>query len=536
MAHGAHVHTEGLNTKLVTKQIVNLADAAAEQGHAQVDRYNKYTVMVLVPERSCCTPWIIIPEGFHAIVISNGAYVGIWKAGFHWARPWERVSQLVTKQFIVFDSPVKECPTMDNVMVQIDVSMVVSVKDDAKSVSNFVFKLGPERLEAMLRAFQEEAVRSMARNKRYSNIYDLMDTEELPHRHYDDGSADIKFDAKGPSGPSVATFPGPSRAGETKEVLASPSPSAPLLAGVPASTDAGSVELGKGKLASDPTKYASEGDDKERNPDLAMQLENTKRSMNDKLKEYGVEVYSITITNVHLPDGFRKQMEEATTFSSRNLRQVAEQGYNLQVITAGQLQSVARQRMTEIKAAEAASNESKVSAVRKIMANYEAETEAMLSGIVEKARAEQLELETNSQFAVAVIQKEKEFELAQIDASGTATARQIAAEMNAFVLKTNAAAVLEVARNEAEITRLKATAEAVTAPKLVVKRDFEAKMQQLRVLKNLASNRRLALSGTNKDNIVAQMIAAKSGSTTMSLAIDGLLDGGAAAGAGAARR
>jgi len=254
--------------------------------------------------------------------------------------------------------------------------------------------------------------------------------------------------------------------------------------------------------------------------DLAKQLENTKRIMNEKLKEYGVEVYSITITNVHLPDAFRRQMEETTTFSSRNLRQVAEQGYNLQVITASQLQRVAIQRSTEVKAAEMANNEERVAAVKKIMANYGAETEAILANIYEKASAEQLVLETDGHFACAIIQKEKELELAQIDAKSVAEARQLTAEINAFVLKTTAEAQLTVARNEAEILRLKAAAESITATKLISKRDFEAKMQHLRVLKNLAGNRKLALSGSNRDNVVAQMIGARNSSGTLSLAVD----------------
>jgi len=275
-----------------------------------------------------------------------------------------------------------------------------------------------------------------------------------------------------------------------------------------------------------PAKKEDRKEDRKDEVDLARQLENTKRTMNEKLKEYGVEVYSITITNVHLPESFRRQMEEATTFTSRNLRQVAEQAYNLQVITATQLQRVAQQRSVEVKAAEMSNNESLVSSVKKIMSTYTAETDALLSAIVEKANAERLELETNAQFTVAIIQKEKELELAQIEAKAGADVRQITAEMNAYVLRTTADAQLVVARNESEILKLKAGAEAVTAPKLIPKRDFEAKMQQLRVLKNLATNRRLALSGTNKDNIVAQMVSAKNSSLTLS--VDALVGGAGA--------
>jgi len=83
----------------------------------------------------------------------------------------------------VYDTPVKECPTADNVMVTIDISLVVRVDTSPgetgkhSGIFSFVDTLGPQQLSPQLNAFQEEAVRDMARNRRYHEIYDLMDAK-----------------------------------------------------------------------------------------------------------------------------------------------------------------------------------------------------------------------------------------------------------------------------------------------------------------------------------------------------------------------
>jgi regulator of protease activity HflC (stomatin/prohibitin superfamily) len=51
--------------------------------------------------------------------------------------------------------------------------------------------------------------------------------------------------------------------------------------------------------------------------DAQEQLENTKRTMNEKLGAYGINIWSITITNVLLPPAFRSQMEEVRPHEHR---------------------------------------------------------------------------------------------------------------------------------------------------------------------------------------------------------------------------
>jgi len=116
-------------------------------------------------------------------VAAYGKHQGVWGPGFHISPPWITIPYLLSETHFVYDTPVKECPTADNVMVTIDIMLVVRVDtspgDDGKHSGIFAFvdRLGPQQLSPQLNAFQEEAIRDMARNRRYNEIYDLMDAK-----------------------------------------------------------------------------------------------------------------------------------------------------------------------------------------------------------------------------------------------------------------------------------------------------------------------------------------------------------------------
>jgi len=120
-------------------------------------------------------PQVSIPEGFVAIVSRWGADIAgekdnvSWSSGFHCFWPWYRVSRLVTKQLIVFDTPVKDCKTQDNITVSIDVLIVFEIE----KACDFVYGIGPEKFDDLLRATQEEVLRQMAVAIPVERIYDL---------------------------------------------------------------------------------------------------------------------------------------------------------------------------------------------------------------------------------------------------------------------------------------------------------------------------------------------------------------------------
>ncbi len=97
-------------------------------------------------------PWFCVPDGCYALVTKFGKdedYAPnkpVWPAGFHFGPPWKKVSNLVTKQSVVFNMPVKGCKTQDNVTVQINLSIVFRIMGDESKgedpylVRNFVYK------------------------------------------------------------------------------------------------------------------------------------------------------------------------------------------------------------------------------------------------------------------------------------------------------------------------------------------------------------------------------------------------------------
>ena len=129
-------------------------------------------LMVARPKRGCM-PCIMIPHGFHALVTYNGAEIMspngsyVWGSGCKCASCLTGISHLVTKQYVVFDAPVKGCKTKDNVTVQIDVSTVFRVMGDKPGVDNdlprkFVHNVGPSGLEQQLKDALAEEISAFA--------------------------------------------------------------------------------------------------------------------------------------------------------------------------------------------------------------------------------------------------------------------------------------------------------------------------------------------------------------------------------------
>merc|ERR1719487_2259766 len=85
-----------------------------------------------------------------------------WTSGFHFINPTHRVNRLVSTATFVFDTPVKNCLTKDYTSVTVDVLIIFSISDPVSFVTN----LGPEKLDALLRASKEEAVRRLASTRK----------------------------------------------------------------------------------------------------------------------------------------------------------------------------------------------------------------------------------------------------------------------------------------------------------------------------------------------------------------------------------
>jgi len=134
---------------------------------------NGATPIVLTPARKTLSVWASVPEGCAALVTRYGKFMGVFKSGYHWFPGWYHVQYLVNTQHIPYHFHIKECPTRDNVQIKIHVDILFHVVDPVA----FVYDIGPEKLEELLRASQAESVRSLVRNRKVSEAYDLRGQE-----------------------------------------------------------------------------------------------------------------------------------------------------------------------------------------------------------------------------------------------------------------------------------------------------------------------------------------------------------------------
>jgi len=164
-------------TTLIELNIKNLSDAHDIVGERPE---GVFTPVTLVPRNAmggccglCC--YVAIPSGFSAIVSKFGAVVPgdmddqTWSPGCHCFSPLNSVDKLVSKQVIIFDTPVRDCKTKDAITVNID----VLISFEVVRAPDFVYSIGPEKFDDLLRASQDEALRQMANETLVENIYDL---------------------------------------------------------------------------------------------------------------------------------------------------------------------------------------------------------------------------------------------------------------------------------------------------------------------------------------------------------------------------
>lgn len=126
------------------------------------------TPIVLVPLKSGGTR-MRIPIGCSAIVTKRGASVGIYQPGTYFRPMFYRVAYMVTSHHIPYHFNIKACPTKDNVLIELEVDFLLHVSEP----ETFVYSIGPENMEELLRATQAESVRTLVRTINVSKAYDL---------------------------------------------------------------------------------------------------------------------------------------------------------------------------------------------------------------------------------------------------------------------------------------------------------------------------------------------------------------------------
>ena len=123
--------------------------------------------MVAVNHPTCCWCWVYIPSGVTVLHQWCGRHAGLMEPGCKCCFCCcASIQAILSQNSIRFDAPVKNCPTRDNVRVTVDVSFTFHIGnfDDPEQLErdavNFVYHLGPQRLEEMLECETEEEIRT----------------------------------------------------------------------------------------------------------------------------------------------------------------------------------------------------------------------------------------------------------------------------------------------------------------------------------------------------------------------------------------
>jgi len=156
-------------TNLVVLPIKNILNANKKFG---LKTNSNNTPIILKPApRSGIR--MIIPHGFDSIVTENGKVLGVFKPGLYYRSAFFQVANLVNTQHIPYHFAISNCPTRDNIHISVEVDFLFHVTNSVK----FVYQIGPENMENLLRATQAEAVRSLVRSVHSSEAYDLRGTD-----------------------------------------------------------------------------------------------------------------------------------------------------------------------------------------------------------------------------------------------------------------------------------------------------------------------------------------------------------------------
>jgi len=138
--------------------------------------------VVLVPaKRYICSCTYTVPSGVSCISqrfgkdcdpVINGV-MQLTDPGFHCAPAYTQVKYCVTKQSCTYDAPVKLCPTVDNVMVDCELTLVFQIGPEPELVRNFVYKLGAVRFNEFLSGEVDEGMRQLVRGEKLENVLEL---------------------------------------------------------------------------------------------------------------------------------------------------------------------------------------------------------------------------------------------------------------------------------------------------------------------------------------------------------------------------
>jgi len=131
-------------------------------------------VVCIVDPPYSCIPKLNIPSGTVTMGQIWGRNVGVHPPGYICCFcSHRRIAAMITKNTVRFEVPVKECPTRDNVRIKVDIAVNFRIGPSEEDCVNFIYKLGAVRLDELLSAETEEAIRNFVHSHEVRQVQDL---------------------------------------------------------------------------------------------------------------------------------------------------------------------------------------------------------------------------------------------------------------------------------------------------------------------------------------------------------------------------
>jgi len=400
----------------------------------------------------------------------------VWPSGYHAAvNPLAiAISNLVTKQSVVFDMPVKGCKTLDNITVEIDLSVVLRVMGDAskgenpEDVRDFVYKVTPKGLETQLRDAGEEAVRSLARSILHTEVYGLRNTagkvESVPKANVNVDAHDDEFVAAELNAVDTQNVDGTNVDYASHDEI-----------------DAQRARMAAAKAQKVTASFL--------------------RSLNSQFKPQGVEITDVIITDVTLPAHIQSQMESKTYVISEQAQQKMQQQYDLLVLSQNEEIETLKQSHKEERLQEKQLAGKERKEVEVMLNEMKATLGAELKSVRQDAAVEVQQIRADKELQIARLQQEIQEVLTKERSQSQADSQKMLAETRKQELELNASADLEASRNTAKATEVLAAAEGTAAPLLAVARKFELDQMKNQVYESLAGNKELVVSAESDPSL-----------------------------------
>ena len=504
--------------------------------------------LVVRPGNNNCVPWISIPEGCYALVTRTGGIINhpgsnscVWPPGKHSLGLYDMFvvdvahlglfflaknaqfqgslfsffsfcffcsfcfcllnfsfsfpMPLVTKQHIVFDSPVKGCKTLDNVSVEIDNSVVFRIMgdedmgEDPDLVKKFVYEVTPSGLQNQLENAIDEAIRTLARSMRHTEVYGLR-------------SVTVASDADVTGGIQIMDEIDPLEAMKSQRLSTNQDDDE-----MESKSDGGNEDDDIELVGEHETK--SEIEAQKANFKGQSATERMKKSLNRQFNSQGVQIVDVMITDVKLPSeqvyamtNRTMQVSIKTEQKMSHKNEMQQEGYDQEIQTV-------MQQFNEERDKARVEGDQKMNEARVRLNSVRADAEKELNNIRNQMHVLVNSVNARTDREVAQLSNEANEIMVNMRTDTEASASRLRAENDLEIEEMLSSARLEVARNEAEASVILSEAEGRMAPMLHTKKDFETDMKKLEVYQAFGSNPDVIISPSQDHTVNTLLLCDK---------------------------